>query len=80
MENMNGNTGAAVGVVAADSGSATDDRFGVQIVDPLRYAETCVERAQDRLRYGRRQEAEEAISILDEARFGIAAARAAGQG
>jgi len=80
MENTNGDASPAGGMESADSSGQATDLPGVQLLDPLRYAETSIERAQDRLRYGRRQEAEEAITLLDEALFGIRAAKAHGEG
>jgi len=81
MENTeNGNAGPAVRMEPANSSGPSIDLSSLQAVDSLRIAQTCIERAQDRLRYGRRQEAEEAISFLDEASQLIEKARAAGQG
>lgn len=80
MENINGDAGPSIGLESANSSSAAADLPVLQILNPLVFAETCIERAQDLLRYGRRQEAEEAIKHLDEARFGIQAARAPREG
>lgn len=76
MENIDGNTDTSGGMESADSGSAPVDLASIR--DPLEYADTCIERAQDRLSYGRRQEAEEALVLLAQARFCIKAARAPG--
>lgn len=61
------NSSPAVRVESADSSRAPDDQFGVWNDDPLRFAQEFLERAQDRLRYGRRQEAEEALELLKDA-------------
>jgi len=79
MENINGDSGPTVGMESANSSGQATDSASIG-VDPLDFAETCIERAQDRLSYGRRQEAEEALKLLSEARFGIAAARASREG
>lgn len=78
MENIDGTANGAGGLEPADGGSTTADLGCIR--DPLAYADTLIERAQDRLSYGRRQEAEEALKFLSEARFCIKAARAPGEG
>lgn len=80
MEIINGNADTPSGLESADSGSAADDCGGIRSADPLADAETCLERAEDQLCYGRRQEAEGAIAQVREARKLIAFARTAGQG
>lgn len=67
MENTDGNTSPAVRVESADSSGAPAALDGIQVGDPLAIAEESVARALDRLRYGRRQEAEGAIDQLKEA-------------
>lgn len=75
MENIDGNTGTAGRVEPADSSSAADavPIFG----DPIEFVEACIERALDRLTYGRRQEAEEASGLLKDAQAGLLAYRRA---
>lgn len=75
MENINGDASAPVRLESADAGSEDPDLIGVSWSDPLEFAETCIERAQDSLCYGRRQEAEQALLLLKQARFAIQAAR-----
>jgi len=81
MENTNGDASPSAGLESADSSGAADDRASVQEHgNALEYVATCIERAQDRLRYGRRQEAEEAICFLDGAQRVLTLARAAREG
>jgi len=63
-----GNTSTPSRVESADGGRADADQPGVQDGDSLDLAEGLLTRALERLEYGRRQEAEEAISILSLAR------------
>ena len=75
-----GDTSSPVGLESADSSGEAD---AVEFLGhPLDHAATCIERAQDQLRYGRRQEAEGALILLKDAQACIRLARqgADGQG
>lgn len=79
MENTDGNTSAPGGLESANSGSADNavEFFG----DALEFAEARIAKAVAQLKYGRRQEAEEALRILQDAQAGILAhRRATGEG
>jgi len=75
MENTDGNASTPGRMESADGSSEADavPIFG----DPLEFVEACLERAIDRLTYGRRQEAEEGLGILKDAQAGILAHRRA---
>lgn len=72
METTDGNTSPAGRLESANGSSSATDLAGLSLSERIDLAQTLIERAQDRLRYGRRQEAEEAISFLTEAREVIA--------
>lgn len=72
METTDGNTSPAGRLESANGSSSATDLAGLSLSERIDLAQTLIERAQDRLRYGRRQEAEEAICFLTEAREVIA--------
>jgi len=65
MENIDGNTSTAVGVESADSSSAGN--AGIISGHPLDVAAENLARARDQLTYGRRQEAEGALRLIEDA-------------
>lgn len=67
METTDGHSGTTSGMESADSSRAPADQLGIQVGNPIDNALDAIARAQDQLRYGRRQEAEGAILQLEEA-------------
>lgn len=80
METTDGNTDTSIGLEPADRGSAADDPTEFPSGSGLDIAEVALERAQSVLAYGRRQEAEAAIALIQQAREIIAFHRAAREG
>lgn len=70
-ENNDGAASPPGRLESANGSRAADYLASLSISERISLAQALVERAQDRLRYGRRQEAEEAIKFLTEARFVI---------
>lgn len=68
MENQtNGNADAPTGLVTADAGSPSTYLDSFSRSEQFRLARTSLERAEDILAYGRRQEAEAALEQIREA-------------
>lgn len=76
MEGDHADTSPATGVESADSSGAQLDLDGLQGRECIERAEEALERAKDRLQYGRRQECEEALKDLEQASDFLAAAKA----
>jgi len=74
MENINGDPSPPERMESADGGGEAIDFDGVSYSDAVTFAQARIERAQAKLRYGRRQEAEDALRLLEEAHFALRAA------
>jgi len=68
MENEHGDTSSAAGLESTDSGSASADLSELSQRECLDKGLEAIYSAEDRLNYGRRQEAEEAIEYIKVAR------------
>lgn len=64
MEKANGNTSAPGGLVPTDGGGTQLDLRGLSVGECIAHAEEALEKAKDRLQYGRRQECEEALELV----------------